>query len=291
MRGLAEFIIGGRINAIFIAGFFGALSVVSWYLVPLSIFSASALTLVLLRLGERKALDIAFYAGLLIFLVFILLPVKAEFPLPLVFIVWVVVIAGGEALARTSSQANALMVIGLVCTLLMVGMNLSVNDANEFWAQWLPQIGETGDRDLADPGEISLNRLLNGLMAMYLGFASMFSLMFARWMQAVLFNPGGFVEEFISIRLPRLLLLGVVTILSVLGSFSMQMMNELFMIVMMVYFFCGLAVLQGIVIRRRAHKVWALIPYLGVFLAPQIFIPGCAMLGAVDTFANFRSLR
>ncbi|MGH8550044.1 MAG: hypothetical protein ACRERU_15875 [Methylococcales bacterium] len=287
MRGLAKFILAGRFNAIFVTGFFGAMSL---FLLPLSIFSGAAVALVALRKGMAQALYILAVSAVLIVVSWVLSPTRPGFPFPVVFGLWVPVMVGAWWLRITASQSKALMAVGLVCASFVVGMYLAVGDVVAWWNEWiLTAMPGVRDSSTAEFGPEDNIRLANGFVAMLLGYGAMFTLLFARWMQGRLFNPGGFAAEFIAIKLPRMVLVGILAVLIASSFFNTQMMTDLFMVAIMVYFFPGLSVLHGIVVRRRLNRNWLVAPYLGLLFLPWILIPGLAILGAADAFIDFRS--
>jgi len=49
-------------------------------------------------------------------------------------------------------------------------------------------------------------------------------------------------------------------------------------------------VMHGVSVAKRLHQGWVMAPYLGLFFFPIVIIPGLALLGAIDTFINFRNL-
>lgn len=289
MRGFAKFILASRFNAIFITGFFGAMSL---YFLPLSVFSGAALGLVALRKGLGQAFYILGVAAALILASWALIPTRPGFPFPVVYALWAPVLCAAFWLRTTVSQTKALLAIGAVCGAFVIGMYLSVGDVVAWWNEWiLTAMPEVRDPGTAEFGAGENIRLANGYVAMLLGLASMFAIVFARWMQSMLFNPGGFATEFAAIRIPRSVLVGFLLMLMVSSSVNNQMMMDLFMVAMMMYFFHGLSVVHGIVLRRRFNRNWLVIPYIGLFFLPQILIPGLAILGVADTFVDFRSRR
>ncbi len=264
----------------------------SIYWLPLSLFSGAAAALVALRKGYIQAFYILAVSAVLILVSLMLSPAKPGFPFPVVFALWAPVLAGTWWLRATASQSDALMAVGAVCAVFVIGMYLAVGDVVAWWNEWIvsamPGIRDQGS---AEFGPIDDIRLANGFVAMLLGFGAMFAILFARWMQGSLFNPGGFAAEFAAIRIPRTVLVGILVVLLAASAFNNQMMTDLFMVAIMIYFFQGLSVVHGIVIRRRLNRNWLVVPYLGLVFLPQFLIPALAILGVVDSFLDFRSRR
>jgi uncharacterized protein YybS (DUF2232 family) len=122
---------------------------------------------------------------------------------------------------------------------------------------------------------------LNALMCLYL----------ARAWQAQLFNPGGFREEFHALRLGQgLAMLSLVFIalsLLPLGVVS-HMAGEIVIVILSLYVLQGLALLHAIVAQRKLHIAWLVVLYLVMlFVLPQLMVL-VAMMGLVDTWADFR---
>lgn len=286
MGRLAGYILANQYKAIFVTAFFGAMSL---FLLPLSFFSGAALALVVLRKGFGQAFQVLSVSALLIGASWILSPAKPGFPFPVVFALWAPVLVGAWWLRFTASQAKTLLAVAVVCALFVVGMYIAVGDPLAWWNEWR----QTAMPASANPAGAQLdlddeNRLFNGFMAMGLGFGAMFTLCFARWMQATLFNPGGFGVEFMAIRLDRMVLLWILIILIASGIFNIQMMTDLLMVAIMVYDFPGIALLYAIVVRKRLNPNWMVVPFLGVYFLPPIMIPALAILGVADSFLDFR---
>ena len=264
----------------------------SLYFLPLSVFSGASIALVLLRKGFTEAVSILTISALLIVISFLVSPTKPGFPIPVVFALWIPVLVGAWWLRRNASQSAALIAVGVVCALFVIGMYLAVGDVVTWWNDWIatamPGVRDSATADFGPEDNI---RLANGFVAMLLGFAAMFTLLFARWMQGSLFNPGGFAAEFVSIKLSRMILIEVLGLLVISSLFNEQTMTDLFMVAIMVYFFPGISALHGIVIRRRLNRNWLVLPYIGLVFVPQILIPLLAFIGVADSLIDFRSHR
>jgi hypothetical protein len=117
----------------------------------------------------------------------------------------------------------------------------------------------------------------------------MLALLFGRWLQSLAYNPGGFGPEFRALRLPRLVLPVAVALVWGAGLWSPVLVADLFMAAILVYFFVGLAVIHGVIAVRGLSWGWAAPVYLALVYLPQFVLAGLALLGAVDTFVNFRA--
>lgn len=276
-----------RWRAIAVASLFALIGV---YFVPIILLSAAAIGLVTLRRGWQDGLIIAMAAVAVTWSVFSLLPPKPGLPFPLAFALWPPVLAAAETLRRSSSQGIALVSVVVFLVTYVAIMHSLTGDVVAFWEGWLQEAvtnvkGATVEGFKRD-GTL---RLMNGLVGLLYGASVIVSLLLARWWQAILYNPGGFRQEFCQLRLPRLMLLGLVGLIWAAGMINQILMVDLLIVSMSVYLFQGLAVLHGIIDKQKLNGFW-LTPVYGLLLfLPQYGLMGLALLGAVDTFVDFRS--
>ncbi|MBS1212439.1 MAG: uncharacterized protein H6R26_1055 [Proteobacteria bacterium] len=286
MRELAALVMRSHFHAMLVVGIFGALSLI---FLPAGFLSAGALGLVALRRGLASALVVAAGALPLVAVGWFFVRLRPGLGFPIVTILWVPLLAGAFALRRLQSQGAALLSVALLCALGAIAMHLVTGDVVAFWQGWLSRAvaGVPGAtvRGFETDGTL---RLMNGLAALFLGLAVMLSLLLARWMQSILYYPGGFGVEFRALGLPRIVSLIVVAALLAAGGVSQVMLVDLLMVAIMMYFFVGLAVIHGIVNKRNLPWVWAAPPYLAVIFMPQYAMVGLAFLGVADAFIRFR---
>ncbi|HUL11311.1 MAG TPA: DUF2232 domain-containing protein [Methylococcaceae bacterium] len=286
MREFAEFVMRSRFHAMALAGFFGALSL---SLLPLAFLSAGIVGLVALRRGWRDGLFVSVGASILVAAGWFLVQSRPGLGFPVVLALWLLVLLSAEALRRSESQGIALMIVASAGALFVIIMHALVGDVVAFWEAWLRRAvtGVPGATVQGFERDGTL-RLMNGLIALLFGTSAMFSLLIARWWQSLLYHPGGFAPEFCRLRLPRMVLPGVVALLLVSGYFSQGLLVDLFLICVMMYFFVGLAVIHGVVARRRVPWGWAIPPYIALAFLPHYALVGMAFLGALDSFFDFR---
>lgn len=286
MRALARFIMRGRIQAIGIAGLFG---VISLFVIPMGYVSGAALALVALRKGDREALLVLAAAGVIVLLAETMTPARPGLNFPLVAAIWLPVMVCSAVLRRTRSQGMVLLAAGVFAILFVVGMHLITGDAVAWWKNWLEMAlsGVEGARLKGFEQDDTL-KLMNGLVAVVYCVSLMFTMLIARWWQAILYNPGGFREEFHALRLPRMVLPAVVVILVLAGAASKALLSDLFMVCIVMYFFQGLAIMHALVATQRFG--WGgLIPvYAALVFVTQYVLMGLALLGALDNLVDFR---
>jgi len=277
----------GRIQAIGIAGLFG---VVSIFVIPMGYVSGAALGLVALRKGDVEALLVLAGAGILVLLAEAVTPARPGLDFPLVVAIWLPVLVCSAVLRSSRSQGMVLLTVGIFAALFVLGMHLMTDDVVAWWKQWL-EAAVSGVKGATLKGfeEDGTLRLMNGLVAVLYGASLMITMILARWWQAILYNPGGFREEFHAMRLPRMLLPAVVAALLLAGLGSKGLLSDLFMVCIMVYFFQGLAIMHALTAKRRFGWGGLAPIYAALFFFPQYVLMGLAILGALDGIVDFRA--
>lgn len=109
----------------------------------------------------------------------------------------------------------------------------------------------------------------------------------ARWWQAMLYNPGGFRQEFHALRLgkPLAIVTAVVAVPALLnlGGIS-AVATDLFKVLMTLFFLQGLAVAHAVVTTKKLNFAWLVGFYVFAFFL-HLFV---AIVGFVDTWTNVR---
>ncbi|BCX80708.1 hypothetical protein MIT9_P0284 [Methylomarinovum caldicuralii] len=204
MRFLASFIMQGRMQAIAVAA---TALMLSLLFPPLSLLAAAVVALVTLRLGWREGLNTLLAASLAAGLLGAI--VLGNFVLPAAYglLLWLPV--WGTALflrlSRDLGLTLALLtVIGMAGVILVYAV---MNDPADFWYQRLqavfgPVWRQAGaDTALWQPQLVTMARYMTGIMAAGMVSSLALSLIWGRWWQALLYNPGGFRQEFLALRL------------------------------------------------------------------------------------------
>jgi len=269
MRGLAEFVMKGRKQAI--------LAVVLLGLIPLAYFlNPVIVALVLLRKGVKEA-------GFL--LVWAILPMAAWAvagaiePISMLIgttgLAWLlretesweftllasIVVGVGIALYHTLQPAllDALMVqIDVYMTI----SGIEGVEPESYRETWISLIG-----------------------AVYM-FLSIVLLMLARWMQAALYNPGGFQKEFHLLRVEQkvaLLLVG----LMVLANLQLLIPQSWMLYLTMPLLISGVALIHGVVAIKNLSSRWLVVFYLLVSLPSVIYM--VVLLALFDSWYDFRT--
>jgi hypothetical protein len=296
MKALTNFILRGPSQAILVA--VGA-AVLAMMLPPLSVVSGAVIALVTLRKGPRPGVVTMFGSTAFVMLLAYMslgnvmpaLVFLALLWLPLWILGWV--LRDSRSLALTTAVAGGLGIVAVVAVYAIVG------DVSSWWQQVLMTVfepaieagGPLADRATVEPILAELSRIMTGVAAAGMSLNALMCLYLARAAQAQLFNPGGFREEFHALRLGRglaMVSLGFIALSLVPLGVVSHMAGEIVIVILSLYVLQGLALLHAIVAQRKLHIAWLVVLYLVMlFVLPQLMVL-VAVLGLVDTWADFR---
>ena len=277
MRVLAEFIMRGRLQACLV-GVFGSL---------LPFVSVSTIGLVTLRKGAAEGFIVSLWVILPLLLSYMF---SASSPF--------MAVVSGVALINMALVANAhrvtadwnfslgiatlsgVVLVCLAALLFQAEMNDFVNELEEMLATASEQSGQT---------MLVLTR--NGFLAFVAWvviFNTVIGLVLSRWWQALLYNPGGFQEEFQMLRLSPKLSLVCLTIfiagLALGGNY--QLWLRLASIPLLIG---GLAIVHYVVQHKGFGRQVLVVMYCGLFLFGPVLMVLLGALGAADSVMNFRT--
>ncbi|MEH6356806.1 MAG: hypothetical protein V7760_12405 [Marinobacter sp.] len=278
MRALAQFVMRGPLQASGVAALTTAIPLLFWV-------GTAVVGLVILRLGIRQGLNVGLWA---------LLPALGwswfgQDPTALAVLLEVMLMT---ALLRvTSSWDKALcggtflaIVTGLVLPQLYPGlMDILVQTGVQFYEQYNADVAQSLGSNL----ESVIRQTMSASMAgTYLALAIGMTLLARGW-QAALYNPGGLRTEFQGLRLsPVFAVVFAVTIVigPVLGLNTVLLAwaagTPLFL--------AGLALVHGVVARKKLSRQWLVMFYVAlVLLGPSLMIL-LVVLAFVDSWLNIR---
>lgn len=265
MRGLAEYAMKGRrqaILAVFITG-----------LIPLAntVLSPALVALVILRFGMQEGFKILPWA---------VLPalgwmIVGDFT-------HLVVLLGVSGLAAILQRTASWQMTLLGAVLVGVGAELILLLNPQFVALLKQQaqvlMGDAGQATVAD----AQIRALFGVMTLGL---SVLLLVLARWWQASLYNPGGFGAEFRRLRLDYRIAFGLV-LMALLANFGGAVLQGWTVYLMMPVLIAGLALVHGIVALKQLPGALLVVFYVLLMLPMAMQL--LTMAALIDSWYNFR---
>lgn len=279
MRSLAEYIMRGRFQAFFIA-FLGGLGL----LLPLS---QAAQGLVSLRKGWQEGLYVTLWAFLPVLTLF-WLSQYGELRAYATISIFVVTYACCLVLRGTISWGITLFALlifsGISAVLVFVSTDNLAPMLQQEWDSYMEK-QPVENRVAAELTGIKIS----GGIAAWIGFASIIGVIVARWFQAMLYNPGGFREEFHNLRLPKQVAAVCAVGLAATYYFGTEyeFWGVLFSLPM---FFAGLGLIHYTVAQFSMGALPLVVLYASFFLlvgAPTVFV---AIFGLTDAWINYRKL-
>ncbi|MFT6295031.1 MAG: hypothetical protein ACJATW_001309 [Glaciecola sp.] len=267
MRGLAEFVMKGRKQAIMVVLLLG--------LVPmLNLLSPAIVGLVALRKGLQEA-------GMI--LVWAVLPLAgwavAGDVIPLLMLFGITGLAW--FLRETESWELTLLASILVGVCVELYMRAQPELLNVVYAQFEAYLSA---QDLQMVSLEQFRATIPSFFGAVYMFLSILLLMLARWMQAALYNPGGFQTEFHGLRIKQKVAVALLAAMFIVTFVEFIPESWVFYL-MMPLIFSGVALVHGLVGKRKASSMW-LVAFYGLMpWMSQLIV----MLALIDSWYDFRS--
>ncbi|HAS48986.1 MAG TPA: hypothetical protein DCS33_06825 [Gammaproteobacteria bacterium] len=269
MRGLAEFVMKGRKQAI--------MAVLLLGLIPLlNLLSPVLVGLVVLRKGFQEAVQV---------LVWAILPIGgwalAGDPVPLIMLLGITGLAG---LLRSSESWEFTLLAAIavgVCVEIYLRLQPAVLDL--IFLQMQPYLEAN-----AIQGEQldALRDVMTSFMGAVYMFLSIILLMLARWMQAALFNPGGFQKEFHGLRVEQKVALILVSCM-MLANFEILIPQTWMLYLVLPLMFSGIALIHAVVAAKKLSSLWLAVLYALIVL--PLIANLVVLLALLDSWYDFRT--
>jgi hypothetical protein len=268
MRGLAEFVMTGRKQAILASICLGLLPLIN-------LFSPVLVGLVLLRKGAQEAFTVFVWA----ILPLIAWTLVGDF-VPSLMLIGVYGLAW--TLRRTESWEYTLIAA--------IGIGLGVEAYLRFQPGVLDSVFQQLEPYLSQSNVEGFEvEEIRGIVISIFGSVYMFLgivlTMLARWMQAKLYNPGGFQKEFHQFRIGQrvaLLLLGFI----ILASFEILIPQAWVLFFTLPLVFSGISLAHA-VCEKRGLPSLALVMFYVLLLLP-ITVQIIVFLALIDSWYDFR---
>lgn len=296
MRALASFIMHGRVQAI---GSVVSLALLSLIVSPLAIFTTAGVALVTLVHGYREGLVnilaatviLAVFTGIALNQPAIGLELALKFWLPAWFLASIVL--------TRSSMSLAIVVAAAIACLLVLGFYFFTNPA-AYWyevinTELLPMLKEAGMKIQEGPKSeklwLFMSKIMTGsALALFLALQTL-SLLLARYWQALLYNPGGFGQEFRQLRFGKV----AANVALVVTVFAITTANEmalnLFFIAIVLMMFQGLSVIHNLVAKCKLSPSLLIGVYVIMLFTLQSGAIGLLLVSIIGLLDNWLNLR
>lgn len=283
MRSLAAFIMRGRVQAVLVAVVTSLVPLLGW-------FGAVTLALVTLRQGAVYGLTVAAAAWALLALAYGLLSGLPQLALQPALELWLPTLVLALWLRRTVSLPGTLRLAGCLAAAAVLWMHAAYPDPAAFWAPLMELVGGVaGGQDGAagDNWAAFSERvlpLMTGIWALSLEAAVVAALLLARWLQSLLYYPGGFRKEFHALDLGRPAALATAALLLAAAVTGYGLVYDLALVVSAVFALQALALMHGLVAARGWGRSWLIALYVLLPLLFQLLV----VVGIADAAFNWR---
>jgi hypothetical protein len=285
---LAAYIMRGRLQAMIVAS---SLALLSLIIPPVSVVSSATVALVTLRRGALDGLSVLGCSSIAAGLLGYFLIGNYQFALLYVMVLWIpvwlisIVLREGRYLSLAVEIAILLGIVGVI------GFYLTIDEPVSMWKQVLSQmVPANAPVENVQHTIDLLAHFMTGVVAAGSVFGLLFGLFLGRWWQALLYNPGGFKEEFLSLKTQPRLAMGSVTIvifaLATKDSLSEVAWNIVIPLFVM-YTFIGSAILHKVFASMKLGRYMVPMFYITVFLIPHAMLP-VALVGLMDPWLDLR---
>lgn len=289
MRFLAAYIMRGRMQAMIVAS---TLALLSLIMPPVSIVSSASVALVTLRRGAFEGFYVLVCSSAAAALLGFFLLGNYQFALLYGVVLWLpvwlisIVLREGRYLSLAVEIAVLIGVVGVV------GFYLYDSAPAVMWknvlVQMLPPNAPIGEMQ---PTLDMLSHYMTGIVAAGSVFGLLFGLFLGRWWQAVLYNPGGFRQEFLSLSTQPRLVIGSIAVIAV-ASLASGVISEIAwnigILLFVLYTFIGTSVLHTVFAAMKLGRFMVPMLYITLFLIPHALLP-VALIGLSDPWMNLRN--
>ena len=288
MKWLAAYIMRGRLEACLLAS---TLAMLSLLVAPLSVLSSGAVALVTLRKGANEGLIILVISSLAAGVLATLIQVPYTFILLYVLVLWLPIWLISIVLREGQHISLAVEIAVLIGIVAVVGYYLFNADPAAMWRQVMPRmVPPNAPVDNAKQMIDLMAPYMTGIAAAGAVIGMLLGLFLGRWWQALLFNPGGFKQEFLGLRVqPRLGFISVAIIaIAVVSSGAVaQIAWNTTILMLVLYAFIGIAVLHTLFSRMKIGQFAVPMFYITLLFIPHSLLP-VALVGFSDTWLDIR---
>lgn len=295
MKFLATYILRGQKEAVIVTAVTALLSLIFF---PLSYISAATVGLVTLHIGTRQGLVVAIISAVAMALLAQLLVGSYLPAVAYLLLLWIPLWWIASRLRSDKGLSLGLLQSAVFGVLLIAGFYLVLDNPTAWWQHLLDESFRIIFQDAKDidSNQLALMveqiaNLMTGMMAVAFLLHLLGSLFLARWWQAMLFNPGGFGQEFRDVRLGRVAAggtLGLLIVAFALGSAGGTLLIDLLMVMGLLFMMQGISLVHALVYNRKAHQGWLIGLYILLTVAMPQTVMTLALAGLVDNWFNFR---
>ncbi|MGZ8095334.1 MAG: hypothetical protein ACXWUD_03710 [Methylosarcina sp.] len=258
---------------------------------PISVLSSAAVALVTLRRGASEGFYVLISSGIAAGLLGFFVIGNYQFALLYGMVLWLpvwlisIVLREGRHLSLAVEIAILIGVVGVV------GYYLFNDEPSAMWKNVLLQmVPQNAPVENVQHTVDALSHYMTGVVAAGSVFGLLFGLFLGRWWQSLLYNPGGFKQEFLALNThPRLALgsMGVIALAALSTGTVSEIAWNVTILLFVLYIFIGTAVLHTVFSGMKMGRYLVPMFYITLFLLPHALLP-VALVGLSDAWLNIR---
>ena len=295
MKALATFIMRGRSQAILLTAAFAVLSLI---LPPFSYISGGIIALVTLRKGAGEGALVSLVAGAIMAALSMATMGHIVLAAAYLIVVWMPIWVLAQVLRKTVSMPLTLTAAGAMGVLGVLAIYAVLDDPVAWWRAILDQFfsqalsqaqlpdGVMGTAEALD----AMSAMMTGLMASAFIVSLIFSLVLGRWWQATLYNPGGFKQEFLSLRLDKTsaVIAVVVMIAAFVADGFGNIATDLAAVILTIASIPGLALMHDWVANGGGNTIFLIVLYVLLLFAMPQMTAALALTAIIDSWIDLR---
>lgn len=273
------------------------LAIISLIFPPVSIVSSATVSLVTLRKGSTEGLIVLITSVAAAAVLAIVLQIGYQFALLYGLVLWLPVWVISIILREGRHLALAIEISVLIGAFGVIGFYAFYDNPVLLWQSILVQMVQPM---LASAPDMPIDNLrqtlevfshyMTGVIAAGTVYGLLFGLFLGRYWQSVLFNPGGFKQEYLS--LATHFWLAVVCIFVLIVAFlapgiASEVAWNVTILFFVLYTFIGVAVLHKLLAGLKNSRIWVPLLYVTLLMIPHAMLP-VSVLGLSDTWLNLR---
>lgn len=279
MRFFAEFVMKSRSRA-------AGAAVLTAFLPVLSLISGAILALVWLRMGRREGLYLLFWVSLPGFYHLF----AQNNPDLLLLLLATALLA--ELLRQTQNWSQVLLAGMGLGSLVALGYQWLPEEIQQHFLEVLVNQGglvQLDELSSADQQQVMtlMGLLLNGVITAVQMLMVFVSLFLARWWQALLYNPGGFQQEFHQLRMPSWYPVAFAVVL-LMVALGVQLLLPLVPLLFVPLVITGLALIHWVVAIKQYNTFWLGMLYVLLLFALPYLSVLLVLIAMADSLMNLR---
>lgn len=289
LKKFGEFLLAKDANAIIIA-FLAALLPI--FNLPIGFIAVLVVGLVTLQKGSKAGLWVLSWVALP---AIALLATRHIGLFDLLLLRCVIIWILASLLRRYQAWSLLFEMVTVVGVIVVVALHWW-NPQLEQW--WVTQLTDTMQKMLADAkvkdaavasAELAKHvaPIATGVIAFFVSATVLMELAVVRWWQTVMFDPGKFAQEAVSVRAGKIAALCAVVFFA-LAMMKLSWAKDAFAITLLPLFFAGLSLLHFLARRNKPFVYLLIVIYAGFIFLPVLVVSAVALIAFADTWFDFR---